>query len=775
MTAEEHPRLLLSALELEWSSPTFRGALVPWSGSSDYEAEQQKSDRFTYRYRHGILTIPLSPGPTDPTEEQLQTREHLRPLGRLLSLRLPTAAPRLELHPAGKGTPESIALERLNLKDDLLEDAFGHSGLHLLRPKVARLHRYARTKLEPRQVEMNGAQRLVLTVSMSRRHAIDGHLNDWRDLLPHMGGARLRYLGPRTGSEGAELRGGLYLVAAANQESIRVETPAGERDLPAESLGFAPDFVNMKRLIALLIGEEQAARVEAAEDELLGEEYDRRLTKLQLIASWLKKESPFALTDSLSVRIGDLVKIWKRDPSQHVVPPIIYYFSPDRSQSERVPSTGLLTFGPFDRRSFEKKRPRLLVVCPQGAREIADRLVKWFRDGLPLPATRFTKGFTSQYRLQELLLEFLQVPLTSDPGQDAERYVEAIRTRFDPARVPDLVMVLIRDEAGFHEQHNVYRATKAFLLGQGIPSQEIRLSKATSSVYDLQFILEDVALAVYAKLGGTPWTIAPPATVTHEVIFGLAYTESGGRFRSQKRYMGLTTVFKGDGSYMLQAASPRCLYDEYPRVLADLVRDTLRQLKAEFAWRDGDVVRLVFHAVKPLTRDDLRGISAVAREELGASIQHECALITLKDDHPFTLYQPDEGGRAGKFELKRGGRVNATVGRHAPARGQTLRLSPSQYLLVTQGPREIRLARQPIPSPWLLELHPDSDYREMDALVRQAFDFTGLSWRTVRPSSEPVTILYSRLLAEKVAALEGNPYWQDQLLNTRLRRSRWFL
>lgn len=61
------------------------------------------------------------------------------------------------------------------------------------------------------------------------------------------------------------------------------------------------------------------------------------------------------------------------------------------------------------------------------------------------------------------------------------------------------------------------------------------------------------------------------------------------------------------------------------------------------------------------------------------------------------------------------------------------------------------------------------------ALTRQVFHFTGLSWRSMLPVTEPVTIFYPHLIADKLTRLSSLPDWDDKLLDTRLRRSRWFL
>lgn len=153
----------------------------------------------------------------------------------------------------------------------------------------------------------------------------------------------------------------------------------------------------------------------------------------------------------------------------------------------------------------------------------------------------------------------------------------------------------MRDDDAFIEAGNPYLAAKAYLLSQGIPSQEIRVSKVRSSLGNLPYILEDIAVASYAKMGGCPWTLATSVPLTKEVIIGMSYAEFGSRFASRKRYMGIATVFTSDGTYVLAASSPRCTFDEYPQRLAGAVKEILRRLVKEYGWGEGDIVRLVFH------------------------------------------------------------------------------------------------------------------------------------------------------------------------------------
>jgi len=481
---------------------------------------------------------------------------------------------------------------------------------------------------------------------------------------------------------------------------------------------------------------------------------------------------------SVKFKFGDLVTVSfaTSTPQAEALSPVMYCFSSDRNALDEFPSRGLNRFGPFDSRTFDKKSPRLLIVAPQEQRGEADEFVRRLLEGMAKDKQgRFAGGLGGIYRFSKIIPQYLSVPLPRTESLDiGSRYVASIQQAFDPSRPPDIALVFLRDDDAFSEKGNPYLAVKAYLLSQGIPSQEIRLS-STRNRSGLPYTLENVAVALYAKLGGSPWTVLPTMPIAQEIVLGMGIAEVGGRFRSRKRYVGITTIFRSDGTYLLAAASPRCQYEEYPQVLARFVEDTLRRLAVEQNWQEGDLVRLVFHARKPLKRTDVGAIVGRAIRQLGMGVQFETAFLTIHKDHPFKVVDPRERGRERFVELAGGGFGRRTVGTCVPMRGTAIDLGEDRRLLCVTGTSLVKREGEPISQPLLIELHPDSTYRDLSSLVRQVYHFTGLSWRSMLPVGEPVTIFYSHLIADLLGRLDKVPHWSDGLLDTRLRRSRWFL
>ena len=74
-----------------------------------------------------------------------------------------------------------------------------------------------------------------------------------------------------------------------------------------------------------------------------------------------------------------------------------------------------------------------------------------------------------------------------------------------------------------------------------------------------------------------------------------------------------------------------------------------------------------------------------------------------------------------------------------------------------------------------IALHRESTFPDLDYIVKQVFDLTFMSWRTFMPSTTPVSIGYSNMIANLLGKLRPIPHWNPDVLNTKLRDSRWFL
>lgn len=768
--------LLLSGLEVVLGAESFAAVELPYDDDA-FEQYRARDDVYVYRQHDApmerqLLIVPLADGVQLPAPTvKLGIADRLRAIGSLVEFRLPALLSQLELRRRKKPR----RLRRINRFDDLVVKAFDAFKSPVPR-RLARFHKYQRTEFEVRTIEDDGGRSiLVLAVTCRRHFEIDGTA---ADLIGD--GVDLRGLETIDRNAPREARF-LGTVVDAEGDNLVVRGPSEVATVGAQHCTVEPSLATFSAVFERALSARDLDRYEAAEWRLQAQTTSGRgyTDYLHKLCDYFQKCGAVEVAPNLHCTFRGPVAFNKdiAGSAGRLLPPVEYCFSTDRASMDLYPSRGLEKFGPFDSGTFDKKRPRILVVAPSHHQGEVETFIRRLRDGMESERVpRFQRGLVGIYRLAKIDLDWLLVELPPDGAAGAgARYLDRLKDAFNPDRPPDVAIVVLRDRDAFSEPDNPYDSVKAFLLSQGVPSQQVRLPTLRQPARSFAYTLENIAVALYAKLGGSPWTVTPTMPVAEEIVIGVGVAESGGRHAPRQRFAGITTVFSSDGSYILAASSERCRYAEFPDVLIAFVQKILRRLALERGWQRGDHVRLVFHSHQPLKKVDILRLVERAVQQLGEGILFQTAFLTVRRDHPFKIVDIHEAGREKGVELIDGGFGKKRVGVHVPARGMAIDIGGDRQLLCVTGSTLVKREGEPIPNPLLIELHPLSTYRDLNSLVRQVYHFTGLSWRSMLPVTEPVTIFYSHLVADHLVRLENVAHWSDGLLDTRLRRSRWFL
>ncbi len=449
-----------------------------------------------------------------------------------------------------------------------------------------------------------------------------------------------------------------------------------------------------------------------------------------------------------------------------------YCFDPAKRKRSAYAWQGLQQYGPYSRDTFHAKSPRILVVVPDKTTGTVAQFIAAFRHGVSsVSNSQFAGGFGKVFHLHNP--EFVTVPV-SLVGTQGDSVCKAYRKTIEDALRQSTdyqaAMVAILDEHSQLEGRlNPYLHAKSMLLTAGIPVQEFRIATASASPFNLQYILQSMSVSLYAKMGGVPWTIDQGLAVDDEVVIGMGTGEvSGSRFEQRQRFVGITTVFRGDGNYLLGHLSRDCTYEEYPAVLEESTAQVLKELRERNGWQNGNTVRVVFHAHKPLKRIEIARIVKRSVDAAGQGLNVQFAFLNLAKDHCFRVTDPQAAGRTARNS-------NESIAKMVPPRGRIVQLGRFTRLLCTKGPTLVKRSVTPLPAPVLIHLHQDSTYRDLQYLSEQVLKFTNLSWRGTMPSEDPVTVYYSSLIGSLLGKLRDIDGWSVNALNIRLRHSMWFL
>lgn len=403
----------------------------------------------------------------------------------------------------------------------------------------------------------------------------------------------------------------------------------------------------------------------------------------------------------------------------------------------------LRTHGPYDNTQIELRDGSVLFVFPQAERDLAHRLA----DSL-LKGVGSYPGFQTLFRVEVPMPEALKGhPVDTQLGDlsaAARAFRESIGewNRQPREREPDVAIVLVPHSERFETQSPYYEAKAAF-ANLGIPTQMVT-TQLLRDERQFQWSVANIALAVFAKLGGVPWAVAVPAGDT-DLIIGIGRAEVG-RDEHRRRYFGYAVAFVSNGIYrQTYSFTPAADERVYGERLQAAIEAALRQDV------DERPRRLVIHLAKNTGTSE---IEAARRAMDAVGFDVPVAFLRLDDT---TLHDIADTGQA----------------TFAPPKGLVARLGPRRALLQA----EALGALGPPDGPLLIAMDRRStaELEVFDELVGQVFRLAHANWRGFNAQSKPATLVYGEQLASLVGHLQDVEAWSPELLRSELQHRPWFL
>lgn len=506
---------------------------------------------------------------------------------------------------------------------------------------------------------------------------------------------------------------------------------------------------------------------------------NEKLARMERLRAYLESH-PLTLLPGMEWKAGNFLAEGDNTfPPLRSAHPVTYVFDSTGRKTDSWHVRGIDKHGPYSTPTFSPTQPRICVICQKPHKGRVEQFVRKFLHGIgqtssqnagsgPPKKQPFEKGFIRKYALQDAQTEFFEVE-----GRTADAYRRAVhqalqamndrRIRFD--------LALVEIEEGFHVLKGAadpYLVTKAEFLSHHIPVQEFEFETTEIPDKRLHYVLNNMGLATYAKLGGTPWLVRANLPIAHELVVGLGSASVGeGRLGERQRVVGITTVFSGDGNYCVSTVSKAVAFSDFDSELLDSLKQTILRVSKNMNWQPKDHVRLVFHSFKPFNSIEAEAVKSLV-PSLG-DFQVEYAFLHIAETQPYMLFDKRQEGVWGidGSGMKKG--------RLAPQRGQFLRLSGNEALIVLTGPKELKQATDGMPCPVAVKLGRDSTFRDIPYLTQQVNTFACHSWRGFDNSPLPVTLMYSELIARLLGKLGTVPFWNPSQMYGKIGETRWFL
>lgn len=288
---------------------------------------------------------------------------------------------------------------------------------------------------------------------------------------------------------------------------------------------------------------------------------------------------------------------------------------------------------------------------------------------------------------------------------------------------PDTVAIVIgpfRKYESDEAESEAYYQVKKMLLEKSIASQFV--SSATLNSYGIHYSLPNIAIAILAKCGGVPWKLSTKAV--NELVVGFNTKPVGS-----DRYLGSAVFFTNEGKLGGIRGLP---VDDKAAIIHHL-----KQAITEYTSISGEPDRLVIHYYKPPRADELNNIDQLLKE-MGLSIP--IAVIEINDS---------------KSKLDVCFDTNFDMG--MPESGAFVKTGYNEYLLFNNN-RYKKSPTQKIDDELPIKLklsYVNTGGFSTNELIAQVYEFSRLNWKGLKQRSAPVTITYSKMIAEFSSYFDG--------------------
>ncbi|HMN89396.1 MAG TPA: hypothetical protein PKD70_08320 [Saprospiraceae bacterium] len=414
--------------------------------------------------------------------------------------------------------------------------------------------------------------------------------------------------------------------------------------------------------------------------------------------------------------------------------PIRYYFE---NRTERGYYNDVISrLKPYSFKFFENQEIKISIICPKFNEGILEAFINQLETRLK-----------SMFHIKPIFSTIFLSDTKTDTYTNAV-YEEKVTTSH-------LCIVV------FTEQHlkiidikqSPYYVCKAKLLGQGIPTQKIQ-EKNLKKIN--QHVMNNLALNVYAKIGGIGWTIQNIEKRKEELVIGIGSSLN----KDGRRILGIAQIFHSDGRYLVGDCSPLSTFDNYAENLENHLYNSLSKIISQEIINKRSEFRLVFHLFKSASKEyEIKAVENVINKFQNENLTFKYAFVHLAYGHNFRLLSNDGVNNETIKVYGKDQQVNTTP------KGTYIELSKYRSLIHFISESTIPLE---------IEIDKRSTFQDLRYLSTQIFWFSHLSHRTFQPSKKTVTILYPSIMSGLLDKLQEVDKWDDNMVKT-ITDKLWFI
>lgn len=378
---------------------------------------------------------------------------------------------------------------------------------------------------------------------------------------------------------------------------------------------------------------------------------------------------------------------------------------------------------PFTFEDFEDKEINISIIYPK---HLYTKVATFF--GL------VQKELIATFRLKKEKFNYTKVEIDDFSLSSYRKVLSSIRS-------PEIVIVVV-DES--HESltpnNSPYYFCKSEFIKRGINTQEVQIQQIEKVLSDknsniTNYTDHNISLNIYAKLGGMAWTIKPNKP-KNELIIGIGATTND----EGQPILGLTSVFRGDGKYLLGKVFSVTGMENYRKDLEEVLVSTIKKNIEDGSLETEIPFSLIFHIFKPAGEDnEIKALQNVIAKY--SNYIFEYTFVHIGDGHNYRFFTFDEINNQPKFEMKNGFGQNQ--------RGTFIKINDNLGFLGLQPNNSVFLK---------IAIDERSSCSNLEYIANQVYQFAEMSHTSYNKSGRPITIKYPNLMAdfaEKFKEIDG--------------------
>ncbi len=273
--------------------------------------------------------------------------------------------------------------------------------------------------------------------------------------------------------------------------------------------------------------------------------------------------------------------------------------------------------------------------------------------------------------------------------------------------------------------YSPYYTVKSCFLERGLAIQAITIEQALKRD-GFKWSISGIALQLFVKLGGVPWTVKPQNR--NCLIFGVSSAHIKDEENKTTKYFAYSLCFDSSGLYKrLNILGQSTDKDSYIKQLSDEIKNHLRNDL------DDSIEKCVIHVPYKLRRDEMKCIKE--------------SIESVKQEHQRITFSVIKINVVNKFFGY--SHYNSNI----PLAGSCIQLGKREYLVwfegLQQGKTQV-VSAQNISNPVHIQFiyGPEMSEEEIKAYLQDIVNLSGANWRGFNAKHEPVSTLYPELIAK---------------------------